>query len=82
MAEPISRKQFFRQAFMRSARFSAELLAAFQPASENHSAPADYTFAADLPPELLTAEAERLGLDPEDKTAVMAAIVERMQPPQ
>ncbi|SHJ44091.1 hypothetical protein SAMN02745165_02383 [Malonomonas rubra DSM 5091] len=82
MAEPISRKQFFRQAFVNSARFSAELLDAFQPARQARLAPTDYDFGADLPPELLAAEAERLGVDPEDKAAVMAAIAERMQPPQ
>ena len=82
MAEPISRKQFFRQAFVNSAKLSAELLDAFQPASEPRPAPTNHAFEADFPPDLLAAEAARLGIDPADKAAVLAAISEQMEAPR
>lgn len=82
MADPISRKQFFRQTLINSARFSTQVLDAFQSATQTRLTPTDYDFAADLPPELMVAEAERLGIDPEDKAAVMAAISEKLQSTQ
>lgn len=82
MAEPISRKQFLRQAFAQSARFSAALLDAFQPAITSRPVPSDHSFESDFPPELLAEEAARLGVDPEDKAAVLAAISKQMEAPR
>jgi len=82
MAEPISRKQFFRQTFFKGVRLSAELLDALQPSSTPPPAPTNHAFEADFPPELLAAEAARLGIDPENKAAVLAAIEQQMEAPR
>lgn len=82
MAGAISRKQFFRQAFFQTAKFSADLIDAIKPADEAHEVPANQAFEADFPPELLAAEAARLGIDPNNKTAVLAAIAERLEEPR
>lgn len=82
MAEQISRKQFFRQAFLQTTQFSAELLEAFQPSANARPTPSKHPFETDFPPELLAEEASRLGIAPDDKAAVLAAISERLGVPR
>ena len=82
MTEKLSRKQFFRHALMQMAQFSSELHTALHPFDTLSSEAPDDHLGADLPPELLIAEAERLGIDPSDKAAVVAALAEKLQQPQ
>lgn len=81
MADPISRKQFFRQAFFQTAQFSADLIEAFHPHTTQQQSPDNHAFAADFPPEILTEEAQRLGINPDDRAAVLAAIAEKLKGP-
>jgi len=77
----MTRKQFFSEAIRQSVRFSFELADAVRPSAEPSKVLTDDTLGADFPPELLAAEAERLGLDPRDRQAVLAAIREKLKAP-
>lgn len=80
MEKNMSRKQFFQKALIQTACASAELIRDIIPFQEEKQKTAPYPFEADLSPELLAEEAKNMGLDPEDKEAVLAAIAERLQP--
>lgn len=80
MEKTMSRKQFFQKAFIQTACASAELVRELIPIQEERQKPAKYPFEADLSPEMLAAEAENMGLDPDDTETVLAAIAERLQP--
>lgn len=82
MAEMISRKQFLRTTLFQTARVSADLAQVFLPDLDNRQGLTSYPFAADFTPESLIEEAKKLGLDPKDKEAVLAAVYEKLQPPE
>ena len=82
MAETISRKQFLRKALFQAARVSAELTQELIPAMKNQQNLMKYAFETDFPPELLAEEAKNMGLDSHDKEAVLAAIAEKLKPPE
>lgn len=78
MPELLSRKQFFRQALFRTARFSAELFDVVMPEENRFSADSIGRLEADLTPELLAEEARRLGLDPDNRKEVLATIIRNL----
>lgn len=80
MEKTMSRKQFFQKALMETACASAGLIREIIPFQEEEKKPPQYPFEADLSPELLVEEAKKMGLNPEDKEAVLAAIAEKLQP--
>ncbi|MDX2479595.1 MAG: hypothetical protein QNK24_04580 [Desulfuromusa sp.] len=82
MAETMSRKQFFRKALFQTARASAELTQVLIPSIADGQKTIQYAFEADFPPELLAEEAKNMGLNPADKDAILAAIAEKLKPPE
>ena len=79
--ELISRKQFLKQAVFKAARLSINLLDTLRPPQKKQMMQEPPPFYADLSPQILADEAERLGLAPNDKDAVLAAISERLNKP-
>lgn len=82
MEKTMNRKQFFHEALLQVARISVELTQGLAPATKNQPTPTHYAFEADFPPELLADEAKNMGLNPDDKNAVLAAIAEKLKPPE
>jgi hypothetical protein len=74
------RRAFFRTGLKKTLQGLNEVLEASLPDEEHESAStAGPSILADLSPELLAMEADRLGLDPEDKESIARALQTQMQ---
>ncbi|MCK4507099.1 MAG: hypothetical protein KAU27_01060 [Desulfuromonadales bacterium] len=82
MSDSISRKQFFHEVIQQTAQVSFDLFQTLFSPPDNQQRHINHALEADLPPELLADEAKRLGLDPEDKEGILAAISEKLNKAQ
>lgn len=82
MAGMMSRKQFLQKALLQTAQVTAELTQTLSPSLTNKQEPMRYAFEADFPQESLDEEAKNMGLDPHNREAVLAAIAEKLKPPE
>ena len=81
MNRRLTRKEFFREAAHRALGLAGELCSLVPSADAAPDRSQEHLFAGDLTDELLQHEAARLGLDPADRAAVLAALSEQLSPP-
>ena len=78
----LTRRQLFRRSFKAGQRVTAVATGKEQPPPADAPRPRTElnSIAGDFPPELLSMEAERLGLDPDspDREALLTAVYEAM----